>query len=189
MTAKFALALAAILSLAAFPARAETITFGQEKTGGLPGSFDTALTGQGRPGRWEIVEDSTADGGRALAQLSAETTDYHFPLAVYRNAIGTDVEATIHFKPVSGRVDQAGGVVIRYVDPDDYYLARANALENNVTFYRVVVLSEAVTTGFPSKETVNFSPSDFSASVCHSPEATLALSVTRFDRLDVTISK
>jgi len=119
-------------------ALAETITFGGEKPGSLPATFETALTGQGKPGRWEIVEDTTADGGRALAQLSAEPTDYHFPLAIYRAANATDVEATVHFKPVAGRIDQAGGVVVRYQDADNYYLARANALENNVTFYRVI---------------------------------------------------
>jgi hypothetical protein len=117
---------------------AETITFGSEKAGALPATFEAALTGEGRPGRWEIVEDPTAEGGRALAQLSAETTSYHFPLAIYRQATGTDVEATIRFKPISGRVDQAGGVIVRYSDADNYYISRANALENNVTFYRVV---------------------------------------------------
>jgi len=132
-----ATALSAVAGLSV-PAHAETITFGGEKMGAAPAGFDTALTGEGKPGRWEIVDDATADGGRALAQLNAETTDYHFPLAIYRAASGTDVEATIHFKPVSGRVDQAGGVVVRYIDADNYYLSRANALENNVTFYRVV---------------------------------------------------
>jgi hypothetical protein len=52
--------------------------------------------------------------------------------------VPADVEVTVRFKAVSGRVDQAGGVAVRLEDRNNYYLARANALEDNVTFYRVV---------------------------------------------------
>jgi hypothetical protein len=44
----------------------------------------------------------------------------------------------VRFKSVSGSVDQAGGIAVRLTDPDDYYVVRANALEDNVRFYRVV---------------------------------------------------
>jgi hypothetical protein len=44
----------------------------------------------------------------------------------------------VHFKPVGGTVDQAGGIAVRLTTPDDYYVVRANALEENVRFYRVV---------------------------------------------------
>ena len=49
-----------------------------------------------------------------------------------------DVEATIRFKAVSGKVDQAGGLAVRLLDHNNYYVVRANALENNVRLYRVV---------------------------------------------------
>ncbi len=49
-----------------------------------------------------------------------------------------DLEATTRFKPVSGKVDQAGGLAVRLADSNNYYLTRANALEDNVSFYRVV---------------------------------------------------
>jgi hypothetical protein len=48
------------------------------------------------------------------------------------------VEAMMRFKAISGKEDQAGGVVVRLVDRNNYYIARANALENNVHFFRVV---------------------------------------------------
>jgi hypothetical protein len=48
------------------------------------------------------------------------------------------LEVTVRFKAVAGRVDRAGGIAVRLVDPDNYYVARANALEDNVNFYRVV---------------------------------------------------
>jgi hypothetical protein len=132
-----ALAAAALFALLS-PASAETVTFGEAPPGALPASFASALTGQGRPGRWEVVEDATAGGGRALAQLDEDRTDYRFPLAVYQPAAPADLEVTIRFKPVSGKVDQAGGVIVRLVDPNNYCVARANALEDNVRFYRVV---------------------------------------------------
>jgi len=119
-------------------APAQTLTFGREQTGALPKTFETALTGQGLPGRWEVIEDPTADDGRALAQLNSDPTDYRFPLAIYTSASATNVEITAQFKPVSGKVDEAGGVVVRWSDNNNYYVARANALEDNVRFYRVI---------------------------------------------------
>jgi len=194
-------------------AHAETITFGSDKAGSLPTAFEAALTGEGKAGRWEIVDDPTADGGRALAQLSAEATSYHFPLAIYRQATGTDVEATIRFKPISGRVDQAGGVIVRYIDADNYYISRANALENNVTFYRVVKGSrqqlvaasvpvasgqwhtltlkaegDRFTVSFDGKQVLTATDRTF-AGAGRIGLWTKADSVTRFDRLEIKVSK
>ena len=70
--------------------------------------------------------------------MSKDRTDYRFPLAVYKPYSGKDVEVSVRFKPVAGTVDQAGGIAVRLSTPDDYYVARANALEDNVRFYRVV---------------------------------------------------
>ncbi len=95
-------------------------------------------TGQGGAGEWVLVADPTAAGGRAIAQVSKDRTDYRFPLAVYKPYSGKDVEVSVRFKPVAGTVDEAGGIAVRLSTPDDYYVARANALEDNVCFYRVV---------------------------------------------------
>jgi hypothetical protein len=105
---------------------------------GEPLEFTFWHTGGGTPGKWAIVADPTAQNGRAVAQISNDHTDYRFPLAVYKPYSGTDLEMSVHFKPVGGAVDQAGGVAVRLSTPDDYYVARANALEDNVRFYRVV---------------------------------------------------
>jgi hypothetical protein len=117
---------------AATPGRAESITFAASK--GL-GDFEFAATGNGEPGEWSIVRD---DAVQALAQTGTDSTDDRFPLAIYRPFSGRNVYASIRFMPVSGNIDQAGGVVVRFTSAGDYYLARANALENNVRFYRVV---------------------------------------------------
>jgi hypothetical protein len=124
--------------LACPPAKAQHISFTDTPAGSLPKDFTTALTGQGKAGEWAIVDDTSAEGGRALAQLNADQTDYRFPLAIYMPTVESDVEVSAHFKPVSGKVDQAGGIALRLIDRNNYYLARANALEDNVHFYRVV---------------------------------------------------
>lgn len=105
---------------------------------GLPKGFVAARTGQGAPAAWAVVDDPTATSGHALAQVSTDTTDYRFPLAIYQDAVVADVEVSVHFKAVAGTVDRAGGLVARCLDPDNYYVVRANALEDNVNFYRVV---------------------------------------------------
>jgi hypothetical protein len=52
--------------------------------------------------------------------------------------MAANVEVGVRFKPVAGAVDRAGGIAVRLLSPDDYYVVRANALEDNIRFYRVV---------------------------------------------------
>jgi hypothetical protein len=132
-----ALALLALMVLT-IPAQAQRISFADTPLGATPKDFEPALTGSGQPGEWTVVEDATAEGGRALAQSNADPTDYRFPLAIYMPTVPSDVEVTVRFKPVSGKVDRSGGVIVRLVDRNNYYVARANVLEDNVRFYRVV---------------------------------------------------
>jgi hypothetical protein len=113
------------------------LTFEATAVGAVPPGFTAALTGRGRPVRWAVVQDAGAAGGKALAETSADTTDYRFPLAIY-DVTAKDVEVSVHFRPVAGRVDQAAGIAVRVADANNYYVVRANALENNVNFYRVV---------------------------------------------------
>jgi glycosyl hydrolase family 59 (putative galactocerebrosidase) len=106
--------------------------------GAEPAGFEFARTGQGRPAKWAVTPDTSAAGGLAIEQTSTDTTDYRFPLAIYRPASAGNVDVTVRFKAVAGKVDQAGGIAIRLSDPDNYYVVRANALEDNVRFYRMV---------------------------------------------------
>jgi hypothetical protein len=105
--------------------------------GAEPADFAFWRTGQGAGGKWTVVGDPTAAKGRAIAQISKDRTDYRFPLAVYQPFSGKNLEISVRFKSVAGAVDKAGGA-LRLLTPDDYYVARANALEDNVRFYRVV---------------------------------------------------
>jgi hypothetical protein len=117
-----------------------TIMIGLEKMiiGAPPADFDLAQTGQGGPGQWVVVADASASGGRAIEQSSTDRTDYRFPLAIHRGLTAKNVEVSVRFKSIAGSIDRAGGVAVRVTDPDNYYVVRANALEDNVRFYRVV---------------------------------------------------
>ena len=103
-----------------------------------PAGFSFGRTGQGPPGEWHVVADASASGQKAVAQINTDRTDYRFPLAIYDSISARNVDVVVRFKPVGGTVDQAGGIAARLSDPDNYYVARANALEDNVRFYRVV---------------------------------------------------
>ena len=118
-------------------AAAQTITFDNDTPGQPPKDFEFGLAGEGGPGRWQVVADKTAAGGKALAQLSANTAANRFLVAIYNPTVFANGEITTRCKPVSGRVDQACGLIIRAADARNYYIARSNALENNVRFYRV----------------------------------------------------
>ena len=70
-------------------------------------------------------------------QESADETSYRFPLCVYDKIMARDVVAEVKWKAISGSVDQAGGIVLRYT-PENYYIARANALEDNIDLFKTV---------------------------------------------------
>jgi hypothetical protein len=84
------------------------------------------------------MRDSTAPTQpNALAQTDEDATGYRFPACVLDAAWGANVDVSVRFKPVRGSADQAAGLVWRFRDQDNYYLLRANALENNVVLYKV----------------------------------------------------
>src|SRR5215212_9387269 len=128
----------AVLLTFADAAWAQSVAFSAVPVGSLPAQFESTLTGDGQIGFWAVVQDDTAQGGRALEQRTPDPTDYRFPLAIHQPVVACDLEVSIRFKPVAGRADQAGGIAIRVLDADNCYVVRANALENNVRFYRVV---------------------------------------------------
>src|SRR5207237_8600669 len=93
---------------------------------------------KGPEGQWTVVEDPTASMGRAIEQSNTDRTDYRFPLAIHDSLSAANVDVELRFKVVGGKIDQAGGIAVRLADADNYYVVRANALEDNVRFYRVV---------------------------------------------------
>jgi hypothetical protein len=126
------------LSAVAAEKAATQIDIAAMTPGAEPPGFTFARTGNGAAAQWRVVADATAAAGKVIAQISNDTTDYRFPLAVYQQISARNVDVVVRFKSVAGRVDQAGGIAVRQTTPDDYYVVRANALEDNVNLYRVV---------------------------------------------------
>lgn len=117
---------------------AETINFDNAALGAVPPGWTVAMTHKGGAPKWEIVKDESAPSKpNVLAQVSKDATGGRFPLAVYEKASVKDGTVSVKFKTISGGTDQAAGLVWRYTDPDNYYIARANALEDNVVLYKV----------------------------------------------------
>jgi hypothetical protein len=120
------------------PLCAHTIDFESDMALETPAGFSTALTGNGSEGTWITIADSTAPSrSNVLAQINRDKTRYRFPLCIYDKVIASDVDISVRFKPVTGKIDQAAGLVWRYQNKDNYYVVRANALEDNVNMYKV----------------------------------------------------
>lgn len=135
-------------------ARTEVVRFDPAVPGSLPAGWSVAMTHAGAPPRWEIVRDESAPRPPfVLAQTSRDATAGRFPLAIWDGASIRDGEISVAFKAVDGRIDRAAGVVWRYRDPNNYYIVRANALENNVVLYKVEngVRLSIVPKGLPSR--------------------------------------
>jgi hypothetical protein len=119
-------------------AQTVVIDFNKEELGKTPRGFITTLTGKGEPGNWVVDSDEhDMSRGRFLAQINMNKTSYRFPLCVYDSLSAKNVDVSVRFKPVKGNEDQVAGIVWRYKDKDNYYIVRANAIENNVVLYKV----------------------------------------------------
>ena len=113
--------------------------FDSDTPGQLPGKFHGAKTGGGSQEKWVVTTDPTAPSKpNVVAQTSTDQTDYRFPLLISDEGSFQDLDLSVKFKAVSGGVDRAGGLVFRLKDTNNYYIVRANALENNYRLYHVV---------------------------------------------------
>ena len=112
--------------------------FEGDPAGKPPAGFSFGRTGSGRTGRWVVqAEKDSPKGTKVLAQLDTDETSYRFPVAVADSVSLRNLRLSARCKPASGKVDQACGLVFRYRDENNYYVVRANALENNVRVYYV----------------------------------------------------
>jgi hypothetical protein len=103
-----------------------------------PTGFSFGTTGKARPGRWLVRSDTTAPSAPGvLVQTDSDDTDMRFPVAITGAPSLKDARVSVRCKPISGKVDQACGLVLRYQDENNYLVTRANALEGNVRLYTV----------------------------------------------------
>ena len=135
-----------IISISAFLSFVATATFGQhvvinfknDTVGAMPKGFSSFLTGKGKIGNWTVMKDVTASSkGNVLAQTDMDTTGYRFPVCIYDGIKAKNADISVKFKPMKGEGDQAAGIAWRFIDKNNYYIARANALEDNVVTYIV----------------------------------------------------
>lgn len=115
-------------------ASAQSVNFDDARPGELPAHWTSTKTGNGEA-KWSVEKDDTAPSKPNVLKQSG-AADY--PVALRDDASLKDGFVEVKFKPVSGQEDQAGGVVWRAKDSDNYYIARANALEGNVRIYHFV---------------------------------------------------
>jgi hypothetical protein len=110
---------------------AAPVNFDSDAVGKPPKGWTCGSTGRGTP-KWTVEDDPSAPSkGRVLRQSGAAA----FPWCVKDDSALADGWVEVKFRPLSGREDQAGGVVWRWKDGENYYVARANALEGNVSLY------------------------------------------------------
>jgi len=120
-----------LTSLLATTAAAQAANFDGDAVGSVPSGWTCGVTGRGSP-RWAVAADPTAPSKSNVLMQSGSGT---FPWCVKSGTSLADGFVEVKFKPISGGEDQAGGLVWRWKDGDNYYVARANALENNVSLY------------------------------------------------------
>ena len=118
-------------AIASGTAHADTMNFDRDAPGKPPAGWKAGVTGRGAP-IWEVQRDDSAPSAPNVLQQSGSGT---FPWIVLPAIAIEDGFVEVKFKAISGRQDQAGGLVWRWKDGDNYYVARANALENNVSLY------------------------------------------------------
>ena len=115
-------------------ATAATINFDDVAPDAPPPGWTATKTGKGEA-KWTIAKDDTAPSKPNVLKQSGEAT---YPLCLKNETSLKDGFVEVKFKPISGKEDQAGGLVWRAKDSDNYYVARANALEDNVAIYHTI---------------------------------------------------
>jgi hypothetical protein len=112
----------------------DTVNFDNLKTGAPPPGWTATQTGSGQA-KWTIEKDDTAPSKPNVLKQSGEAA---YPICIKDDTNLKDGFVEVKFKPISGKEDQAGGLVWRAKDSNNYYIARANALEDNVTIYHTI---------------------------------------------------
>ncbi|BAC53337.1 bll8072 [Bradyrhizobium diazoefficiens USDA 110] len=124
------------------------IGFESTQTGAAPEGWTSTLTGSGDP-KWTVESDETAPSRSKVLKQSGRAT---YPLLLKNDSSIKDGFVEIKFKAVAGSQDRAAGIVWRAKDANNYYVTRANALEDNVVPYKTVTASEARSTSSAARE-------------------------------------
>jgi Domain of Unknown Function (DUF1080) len=89
--------------------------------------------------KWKFVAGQwvrRASGGRQVLAQTVATQPW--AVAVLEDQKFSDLDVSVRFRPISGKEDASGGIIFRVRDGQNYFLVRANALENNFRLYTIV---------------------------------------------------
>src|SRR5205809_3329326 len=123
-----------VTTMATALAAAETVNFDDMKVGAPPPGWTATQTGSGSA-KWSVEKDDSAPSKPNVLKQSGQAS---FPVCIKNDTSLKDGFVEVKFKPVAGKEDQAGGVIWRVQDANNYYISRANALEDNVTIYHTI---------------------------------------------------
>ena len=115
-------------------------TFDTESPNALPKGFVIGTLFDGRPaGEWKVlITDRAKSAHQVLAQLMGKGAEHAYKVVQVEGLAPMNVDVQVSFLPISGNADMGGGVLWRAADDRNYYLTRANPLEQNIRIYRVV---------------------------------------------------
>ncbi|MCS4539039.1 MAG: hypothetical protein HYY67_09300 [Thaumarchaeota archaeon] len=117
----------------------DLLNFDNDQIGAVPDSLQVGKTGRGTQSHWSAKVDATAPSPpNILAQTASEDVNFHFPYVISKAKAFRDANITVSFKAISGKIDQAAGIIFRFLDSNNYYVLRANALENNIILFKFV---------------------------------------------------
>ena len=137
--------IAAPLGFGTMPTQAETASpalawnFDRERPDILPSEFSIGTLFDGRPaGDWQILAtDRAKSPPHVFAQVMGKGAEHAYKVVLLKEVIVSDLNLEVSFLPIQGRADMGGGLIWRATDDRNYYLARANPLEQNIRVYRV----------------------------------------------------
>ena len=123
-----------VLCLMEGTAMANQVSFANDATGAPPQGWTVTMTGRGTP-KWTVEDDPSAPSKSKIVKHSGQAT---YPLLLKNGTSIKDGFVEIQFKAISGSEDRAAGIVWRAKDANNYYVVRANALEDNVVLYKTI---------------------------------------------------
>lgn len=115
-------------------------TFDDDPPESLPPEFQVGTLFDGRPaGEWKILQTDLANHGKhVLGQLMGKGAEHAYKVVLVQSTTSTDMDVSVSFLPISGKADMGGGLIWHAADDRNYYLVRANPLEQNVRIYHVI---------------------------------------------------
>lgn len=115
----------------------KVIDFDSSALGKMPTGWSAAITNGGAAPQWRVLRDSSAPTQPYVFAAFSSDPANHYPLAILDTLTVHNGDISVRVKPLSGHVEQSGGVVFRYHDPNNYYVARANAADHTVGLFKV----------------------------------------------------